>query len=223
MSICPAEINGNTIFHAPDYGSYTPIGVDLFVCPQKINHIAQHLELPSVKAHKKVPSLLIVTIQVAAYPAAMFQSGSDGEGVSLVLYFKLSESFDKEISSQFQASIKVLMVPVCVFCYVIEHSIEINVSFIFSSHGRNYFEIDLDRHRFSYISRKGLDEFRERLKYGILDLGLTIQGQKQEELPEKVLCCVRLNRIDFVNHGQIPRFVTLEDDIFGSGIGESCI
>lgn len=46
-------------------------------------------------------------MQVPLYPPAFFQNEADGEGINIVMYFKINESFLKEVPSSFQEAIRV--------------------------------------------------------------------------------------------------------------------
>ncbi|KAF8040560.1 hypothetical protein BT93_B2708 [Corymbia citriodora subsp. variegata] len=90
---------------ASNHAAYYPFGVDVFLTQRKIDHIARCVELPAISSFGKIPAILVVNVQIPLYPAAIFQSETDGEGMSFVLYFKLSDSYAKELPPHFQESI----------------------------------------------------------------------------------------------------------------------
>ncbi|KAH9322583.1 hypothetical protein KI387_017222 [Taxus chinensis] len=91
---------------APNYAAFYPFGLDVFQCQRKIDHIARYVELPDFDSCGELPPILIVNIQIPSYPAAIFLGESDGEGISIVFYFKLSDSYAKETTAYFQESIQ---------------------------------------------------------------------------------------------------------------------
>ncbi|KAL6552990.1 hypothetical protein OROGR_006832 [Orobanche gracilis] len=202
---------------APNYSAYVPFGVDVFLSPRKINHVARHVELPAVDSHGEIPPLLVVNLQIPLYPATIFQNEYDGAGMSYVFYFKLSENYLEDLPLHFRENFKRIIANETE--KIKGFPMDTNASFrerlkilgrvvnfddlqLSSSErklmhaynekpvltrpqhefflGENYFEIDLDIHKFSYIPRKGLETFQDRLKHCVLDFGLTIQGTRSK-------------------------------------------
>lgn len=50
---------------APNYAAYYPFGVDVYLSPQKLNHISRFVQLPDIQLSSKLPPLLVVNVQVS--------------------------------------------------------------------------------------------------------------------------------------------------------------
>ncbi|XP_009759222.1 uncharacterized protein LOC107773918 [Nicotiana tabacum] len=225
---------------APNCAAFYPFGADVFLSARKIDHIARFVELPAIDSSSEVPAILVVNLQIPLYPPAIFQNEYDGEGMNIVLYFKLSDNYSKEMPVQFQENLqrlihdeieKIKSFPMDTnapfrerlkFLGRVANMDDLQLSAaekkLLNAYnekpvlsrpqhefylGENYFEIDLDIHRFNYLARKGVESFKDRLKNCVLDFGLTIQGNKAEDLPENMLCCIRMKEIDYTKYHKL--------------------
>ncbi|DAZ98678.1 TPA: hypothetical protein N0F65_008804 [Lagenidium giganteum] len=56
-------------------------------------------------------------------------------------------------------------------------------------------EIVVDIHTFSYIARRGIHLLLDKTTNLVIDIGFVLQGETEDELPEQLLGCCRLDRI----------------------------
>eukprot|EP00041_Stephanoeca_diplocostata_P010026 m.159035 g.159035 ORF g.159035 m.159035 type:complete len:306 (-) comp17989_c0_seq2:277-1194(-) len=65
----------------------------------------------------------------------------------------------------------------------------------FFTDGSRYFEIDIDVHLFGYIPRSALGTLRANTPSLIFDLGLTVEGKDDDELPETMMCIMHMRKV----------------------------
>ena len=65
-------------------------------------------------------------------------------------------------------------------------------------------EIDIDVHSYAFLARKAFAGFIPRLATVVFENAFIIQGNQPEELPEMLLACARVSRVDFNKVKVIP-------------------
>jgi hypothetical protein len=70
--------------------------------------------------------------------------------------------------------------------------------------GPGYMEMDLDIHSYAFLARKAMHAFVGRLSTVVFEVGLVVQGNSPEELPEQVLACGRVYRVNFEAPRPLP-------------------
>ncbi|KAG6622830.1 uncharacterized protein IUM83_09070 [Phytophthora cinnamomi] len=65
-------------------------------------------------------------------------------------------------------------------------------------------EIVVDVHAFSYIARRGIHSLIDKTSKLVIDVAFVIQGETEDELPERVLGCCRLDRVNVQKAVNLP-------------------
>ncbi|KAL2240463.1 UNVERIFIED_CONTAM: hypothetical protein Sindi_0687500 [Sesamum indicum] len=184
---------------APNFVAYVPFGVDVFLSPRKIDHIARFVELPTVDSPGEVPPILVVNLQIPLYPATIFQNEYDGAGMSFVFYFKLSENYSADLPVHFQENIR----------RIIANETEKIRSFPMDTNApfRERLKIlgrvaNLEDLQLSAAERKLMHAYNEKPVLSRPQHEFYL-GNKAEDLPECMLCCLRLKEIDYTNYCQL--------------------
>lgn len=73
-------------------------GVDVFRCPAKFDNVASMVELPDISHieamggtnNPHIPPIFVVNMQIPTDPPSLFGNPADGEGVHVVMYFRIT-------------------------------------------------------------------------------------------------------------------------------------
>ena len=189
---------------------------------RKLIEIHQKIHLPyEAKGQKGLPGHLLVNIQLPNKGPQIFRSSSDIDaGTSLVFYFKLksqlppddtpsiklaSKFFNKEIQGRFKALIFVdnlsdLKIPSLLLGTVRNFNgkpVIIHKSgLFFQAKEKDLFEVDVDVFQFPATARTAFNATKSISKNAKLRIAFVLQGENNDELPERLLACCGIKNLD---------------------------
>lgn len=224
------------------------VGVDVFKTERKLSHVMENIRLPEPGEFKLVipqdgdpedddmtddsmcgtiPPWLVVNMMVPDYaPSFLGRGEQDGEGWSLVMYFKLTKYGRRQLSELKTGSSRLLKtfwdsepddpIKVRMKCIpaILNHE-EVNFGRALTGVLKKfnakpfltqpchafyktdkYYEIDVDTHTFCWSARQGAHNFKSFLVDCDVDIGWVVEGWGDDEQPEQLLGCCRICKVD---------------------------
>ena len=65
--------------------------------------------------------------------------------------------------------------------------------------------MDLDAHQFGYVAKKAWNHIKHIMDHVVYDLAFVIQGDSNEELPERILTSVRMSKVAAQKQKPLPQ------------------
>ena len=206
---------------------YDTVAVDVYTCENRVEHFAKYVRIGKaldVRGESPLSPLLIITLSTPHYEPALFRGKKDGPGSIVIVYCRVSDWALQHLDhpsvrlmsrfqnchdgdpfrNRFKIIARTMNIPEIGLGRV-ERAIasKYNGTPFLSRpqhsfyKGKGYFEIDIDAHRFNYLCRRtGYQQLKKFPRY-LIELGFVVQAEVDEEMPERMLCCCRLYKIDF--------------------------
>jgi hypothetical protein len=221
-----------------DRAFFDLLTVDLYSSKIKQAHIVDKVTPPWNAAEQKdqkhgVPELFVINFMIPSYepPNPLWgQAKEDGEGYSIVFYFRMSDycrglledvssappsilllqkfcaaaKAGEELKGRLKGIPKIVNIDELDFGSALNKIVQTynakpfltGPKFHSFKSGPNYLECDVDIHRYCYMARKASFGLMSHLKNMVVDFALVVEAQDEDELPEQVLGCLRLLKID---------------------------
>jgi len=68
-----------------------------------------------------------------------------------------------------------------------------------------YLSVDLDAHQFGYVAKKAWNHIKHIMDHVVYDLAFVIQGDSNDELPERILTSVRMSKVAAQKQKPLPQ------------------
>ncbi|OQS03311.1 hypothetical protein THRCLA_04392 [Thraustotheca clavata] len=214
------------------------VGADLIRSESKIDCITQHVKLPENLNGERL-FVLNAQLPLYG-PSLFGGNNYDGPGVNLVMYWTIPKDVQDQLENPTTPAIRLLkrflnsakepsiLERFKVIAQVVNEKDcglsgmprkllqKNNATPVLTRpqhriyHRKHFTEVDIDVHMFSLVARTGINSLVDKTSKMIIDMCFVLQGETEDELPEQILGCARMVRVDLSSAKHLDQVVNVK-------------